>query len=110
MTIKDIYDALTLAHFDVHFGEAPDGTACPYVVFRDITHPNILADNKTFFKTTETELTLVEAGAHDFALQKDLEDTLDSLDLPYTVSESWLPSENVIETYYTIAVYGGVTN
>ena len=110
MTIKDIYDALTTAHFDVHFGEAPDGVACPYVVFRDITHPNILADNKTFFKTTETDLTLVEARAHDFALQADLEAVLDSLDLPYTMSESWLPSENVIETYYTIAVYGGVTN
>jgi len=110
MTLQDLYEALDTAGFSAHYGEAPDGTSCPYVVLTDITNPNILADNKTFFKTTECTLTLVEAFVHDFELQASLEEVLDGLDLPYTMSESWLPEEHVIETYYTLAIYGGVAN
>lgn len=110
MTIKDIYDALTDAGFNTFYGVAPKGTKCPFVVFAQVEHPNVIADNKTYFKATESELTLVESQAHDFGLQASLEEVLDGLEIPYTMSESWLPSENVIETYYTIAVYGGIVD
>lgn len=109
MELKTVYNALTNAGFNVFYGVVPKGTKCPFCVFRDVEHPNIIADNKTYFKTTECELTLVEAQAHDFDLQASLEEVLDGLELPYTMSESWLPEENVIETYYSIAVYGGIT-
>lgn len=109
MTLQEVYEALS-ASFDVHYGKAPVGTECPYLVFTEISHPNILADDKTYFKTTECQLTLVEAGAHDFELQASLETLLDGLDLPYTTDESWLPDEGVVETYYQIAVYGNTVD
>lgn len=108
MTLQDLYNELTTAGFDIHFGVAPVGTKCPYGVLTEITHPNILADDKTYAKTTECTLTLVEAGAHDFELEQTLEEKLDDLNIPYTVDESWLPEEGVVETYYSIAIYGGV--
>lgn len=108
MTLQDLYNALTDAGFDVHYGVAPVGTPCPYVVLADVAHPNILADDKTYAKTTECTLTLVEAEAHDFDLAQDLEDKLDDLNIPYTVDEAWAPAEGVVETYYSIAFYGGI--
>lgn len=105
MTLQDVYNALNTT-FDVYYGTAPVGTECPYLVFTEVEHPNILADDVTYFKVTEFTLTLVEAGAHDFELQASLEEELDKLNLPYTVDEAWAPDEGVVETYYSLSVYG----
>lgn len=103
MTIADLYTALTTAKFDVHYGEAPEGTKCPYVVFTNITHENFAADNKTFAKTTELRLRLIEAESHDWTLIATLEGVLDNLSLPYGSTDLQVPSEGVCETYYDIA-------
>ena len=110
MSIQDLYTALTTAKFDVHFGEAPNGTSCPYIVLTDVTHPNFGADNKTFTKSTELRLRLVEAECHDWTLIDTLEDVLDKLNLPYGSTDVQVPSEGVCETYYDLAFLGGNTN
>lgn len=110
MSIQDLYKALTDAKFDVHYGEAPVGTTCPYIVFTDITHPNFGADNKTWQKTTELRLRLVEAEMHDWTLIDTLEDLLDSLNLPYGSTDVQAPSEGVCEMYYDLTFLGGNKN
>lgn len=110
MTIQDLYTALKTAKFDAHYGEAPDGTKCPYIVLTDITHDNFAADNHTFAKTTELRLRLVESEVHDWTLIDTLEDLLDSLSLPYSVTDVQVPSEHVCEMYYDLAFQGGNTN
>ena len=103
MTIADLYTALTTAKFDVHYGEAPKGTKCPYIVLTNITHDNFAADNKTFAKTTELRLRLIEAEVHDWDLIAALETVLDGLSLPYGSTDIQIPSEGVCETYYDLA-------
>lgn len=110
MSIETLYSALVQAKFDVHYGEAPDGTVCPYIVLEDITHDNFAADNKTFSKTTELRLRLIEAETHDWDLIETLESTLDSLQIPYGSTDVQVPSEQVCETYYDIAFQGGTKN
>ena len=110
MTIEEFYTTLTSNGFDAHYGEAPNGTSCPYVVLTNITHQNFATDNRTYFKTTELRLRLVEAQYHDWELINKLEDLLDSLKIPYGSTDLQVPSEHVCETYYDITITGGKTN
>lgn len=109
MSIENLITLLS-ADFDVHYGDAPDGTVCPYLVIKNVTHPNFAADNKTFSKTTSLELRLVESEVHDWQLIKQLEDLLDSAELTYSSSDISEESEHVCETIYTLRLLGGNTN
>lgn len=110
MTIQTLITLLTDAKFDAYFGSAPDGTACPYLVLDDVTHPNFAADNKTFSETTSLRLVLVESEVHDFSLIQDLKDLLNSFELPYSVDFAEDTSEHVCETYFYIRFLGGIQN
>ncbi len=110
MSIEELVTALTEAKFDVHLHQAPNGTPCPYLVIQDLDHPNFFADNRTFGKTTSLTLRLVESEVHDWNLVNSLEQTLDSLGLPYYSSDVSEPSEHVCESYYYINFYGGNKN
>lgn len=110
MSIEELVKILTTANFDVHYGEAPDGTECPYVVITDVYHPNFAADNKTFTKTTTLRLRLVESENHDWTLIQTLENTLDSIPLPYSETDVDVPDEHVCETYFDLTFLGGNKN
>lgn len=107
MSIENLVTLLTTAKFDVYLGQAPNDTSCPYIVLSEIEHPNFAADNRTFTKTTSLRLTLVESEVHDWNLIKTLEDTLDSIPLPYSSEDNREPSEHVCETYYFLSFLGG---
>lgn len=109
-TIESLTTLLTSKGFNVFYGEAPDDTLCPYLVMTDIEHPNFSADNRTFTKTTSLRLRLVESEAHDWTLINTLEETLDSVPLPYSSTDVSVPSEHVCETYYDITFLGGTQN
>lgn len=110
MSIEALITALTTAKFNAFYGEAPDGTECPYIVITDVNHPNFAADNKTFSKTTRLSLRLVESEVHDWTLIDTLEQTLDNLQLPYESIDLQVPSEHVCETQYNIRFLGGNKN
>ena len=110
MNIESLISVLTAAKFDVHFGEAPDDTECPYIVITNVTHPNFAADNSTFTKTTSLRLVLVESENHDWNLIQSLENTLDSIPLPYSEEDINVPSEHVCETYFDLTFLGGNKN
>ena len=110
MSIETLVSDLTTAKFDVHYGVAPDGTACPYITLTDITHPNFAADDKTYTKTTSLRITLVESEVHNWNLHAELEKVLDSYPLPYSITDVQDPSEHVCETYYDISFLGGTKN
>lgn len=110
MSIETLVKDLTTAKFDVHYGVAPGGTACPYITLTDITHPNFAADDKTYTKTTSLRITLVESEVHDWKLHAKLEKVLDDYPLPYSITDVQDPSEHVCETYYDISFLGGTKN
>ena len=110
MSIETLYTLLTEAEFNVHYGKAPNGTRCPYVVLSEITHPNFAADNATYTKTTSLRLVLVESEVHDWSLISDLEAVLDGIPLPYSETDVVEPSERVCETYFDISFLGGIEN
>ena len=110
MTIESLITLLKTAKFDVHYGTAPEGTACPYIVLTDVGHPNFAADNKNLVKTTSLRLTLVESEIHNWDLIDALEAVLDNIPLPYSSEDNQVPSEHVCETYYDISFLGGTEN
>lgn len=106
MSIKDLYDALTAAKIPTYYGPAPDGTPCPFVSFRDINHPNYIADDMTYHPATEITLALVQGHTRDLVLIAQIEGVLNTLHLPFTSEEISVPSEHVNEILYNIAFYG----
>ena len=110
MTVSDLVSLLETAKFDVYLGKAPDGTACPYVVLEDLTHPNFAADNSTFTKTTSLKITLVVSEVHDWTLISSLEALLDSIPLPYNSDSGEDTDEKACESYYYISFLGGIKN
>ena len=110
MSISELKALLEIEKFDVHLGVAPDGTACPYLVMRDVTNPNFAADNKTYTETTSLRLNLVESEVHDWTLHTKLKGVLDANSLPYSVTYADDSDEHVCETYFDISFLGGILN
>lgn len=110
MSIETLISILRAADFNVFLHEAPDGTACPYLVIDRIEHENFGADNQVYAKTTELLLRLVEANRHDYELIASLENLLDENKLFYSEDDASLPSEHVTETHFEISFFGGNKN
>ncbi len=110
MSIEELKSQLEENGFNVNLGVAPDGTACPYIVIRDITNPNFAADNKTFTETTSLRIRLIESEVHNWELIDLLKKVLDNASLPYSVEYVDDSSEHVCETYFDIRFLGGITN
>lgn len=110
MSIETLISILRTAEFDVYLNEAPDNTACPYLVLTNIEHPNFGADNKVYVRTTELLIRLVEANVHDYELIASLEKLLDDNNIFYSEDDVSVPSEHVCETHFSITFYGGNTN
>lgn len=110
MSISELKALLEDNKFDVHLNEAPAGTACPYIVMRDVENPNFAADNKTYTETTSLRLNLVESEVHNWSLHSTLKSILDENSLPYSVTYVDDTSEHVCETYFDIRFLGGIIN
>lgn len=110
MSIEELKSKLEENGFNVNLGVAPDGTACPYIVIRDVTNPNFAADNKTFTETTSLRIRLIESEVHNWELIDLLKKVLDNASLPYSVEYVDDSSEHVCETYFDIRFLGGITN
>lgn len=110
MSIETLISILTEADFNVFQHEAPDGTACPYLVIDRIEHPNFGADNRVYAKTTELLLRLVEANYHDYDLIASLENLLDENNLFYSEDDASDAKEHVVETHFEISFFGGNKN
>lgn len=110
MSISELKALLEIDKFDVHLGVAPDGTACPYIVFRDVNNPNFAADNKTYTETTSLRINLVESEVRNWSLHATLKGILDENSLPYSVTYVDDSDEHVTETYFDITFLGGILN
>lgn len=110
MSIEELKSQLELNGFNVNLGVAPDGTACPYIVMRDVTNPNFAADNKTYTETTSLRLNLVESEVRNWSLHATLKGILDNNSLPYSVTLVDDSNEHVTETYFDITFLGGILN
>lgn len=107
MSIESIISILKTAGFSAFYEYAPDDTPLPFVVLRDVTHPNFFADNVTLVPTTTLELVYVEAEAHNWANITTLETTLTNAGLAFSSEDIRISDENIVEMVYTITFVGG---
>lgn len=108
MTVEALTTGLTNAGFKVFYGNVPDDTLPPFLVYINIDHPNFAADNRTYQKTTSLDIRLVEAEVHDWSLIAKLEKTLDDLGLTYSSTDLADVLEGVCETNYYLRFVGGI--
>ena len=74
----------------------------PFMVYRERVPETLKADNKTWFRPYEFEIELVTAKK-DVKLQKQIEELLDSNNIPYDISdEVWDNDEKIYHNFYEI--------
>lgn len=101
---KEIYDMLSELKIPVaydHFATNKD-IYPPFMAYREISTDTFKADGKTYYRDYSFEIELV-TEKKDPALQKSLENILDSYNIPYDIGdEVWDNEEKIYHNYYEI--------
>ena len=82
-------------HFAV--GESPDP---PFICYLTPNSDNFAADGKVYYKINEIHTELY-TDCKDLSAEQKLEDVLDTYDIYYEKSETWIESEKLYEVLYT---------
>lgn len=96
--VKDMIALLQLPYAYHHFaeGEAPE---LPYVIFRYPKSNNFSADSCTYMKADDLDIELY-TGKRDIAVELRIETLLDTYDLFYQKTESYIEEEGMYEVLY----------
>ena len=104
MKHKDIYDLLNTLnipvasdHFDIKQKVIP-----PFISYRETSPETFKADGKTYYRPYNYEFELV-TEIKDIALEKKIENLLDTNNIPYDKSdEIWDEDEKIYHNFYEI--------
>ena len=97
-TLKTALDAMSLPK--AYYRTVPDGTAVPFVIWKISGSDNFPADNRVYKKRQTIEIQLYTAYK-DFAVNEELEQTLDRLGVIWDYDEYDGADEGVIIGIYT---------
>ncbi len=101
---KKIYDLLCQLEIPVaydHFATNKN-IEPPFIAYREIPEDTFKADGKTYYRDYSFEIEMVTIKK-DIALQKKLEELLDSNNIPYDIGdEVWDSDEKIYHNYYEI--------
>ena len=107
MTIENLVEMLQKTGIPFaydHFaeGESPEP---PFICYLRPGSNNFAADGKVYFKINEVHIELY-TDFKDLDLEKRVEDILDSHDIFYNKSETWIESEKLYEVLYIFEMEG----
>lgn len=95
--LKTLKIPVAYNHFDVKQNVKP-----PFIAYRENNPETFKADGKTYYRPYEFEIELV-TEKKDIALEKNIEDLLDTNNIPYDKSdEVWDDDEKIFHNFYEI--------
>lgn len=106
MTINDIYTILKATGYPVaysHFKES-DTTPLPnppFICYMSAYSSNLKADNKVYKKIDNLQIELYTAKK-DLIAEKKVEDLLDTNEIAYESTETWIESEQLLQKIYEV--------
>lgn len=100
--IKDIVEEIGLPYAYDHFGEG-DSPAVPFVVFVLPGRDDFLADNKPYVKVTTLTIELY-TDYKDPELENRIDNVLESHEIIYDKSETWIVAEKLYQVNYEMEV------
>lgn len=105
MTYQAVAEMLDDIKIDYAYYQFPEGTgqACPFICFFYSSSNDVYADNSNYTRITNLIVELYTDNK-DFSAEASVESVLTGEGLTYTKDETWLDSERMHETIYTMEV------
>lgn len=75
----------------------------PYITYLVAYSSNFMADNKVYKKIDNLQIELY-TREKDLVAEKKVEDLLDTNEIPYETTETWIESEKLFQKIYEIGV------
>lgn len=106
MTLSDIYTILNATGYPVaysHFTDTPNNPLPnpPYITYVSAYSSNFKADNKIYHKIDNLQIELY-TNKKDLQAEKILEDILDTNEIAYETTETWIDSEQLFQKIYEV--------
>lgn len=106
MTIAELNQALKTIGYPVayhHFTSPPNP---PYLVYLFTYSNDMIADNQNYVEISNFQVELYNIKK-DPEVEKQVEDKLKELELPYTKTEAFIESEGLLQVLYLFQTIGG---
>lgn len=108
MTLGELYTVLKATGYPVaysHFVVTPTNPmpSPPFINYVEAYTSNQFADNKVHYKVKNTQVELY-TDKKDLTAESTLENVLDTNEIPYEVTETYIESEKLFQRIYEIGV------
>ena len=108
MTLNDIYTILKATGYPVAYSHFTGTTTTPlpsppYITYLSAYSSNLMADNKVYKKIDNLQIELYTIKK-DLVAEKKLEDLLDTNDIAYETTETWIDTEKLFQKIYEISI------
>ena len=108
MTLNDIYTILKATGYPVAYSHFTGTTTTPlpsppYITYLSAYSSNLMADNKVYKKIDNLQIELYTIKK-DLVAEKKLEDILDTNEIAYESTETWIDTEKLFQKIYEISI------
>lgn len=101
MTLIELNTALKTLGYPVAYSHFKEPTNPPFICYRFTGDDDLKADNRNYKKVRDFDIELY-TDRKDLDAEQAVESLLDELELPYSMSETYIPSEKMHQVIYSI--------
>lgn len=106
MTQAELYTMLTSLGLPVAYRAFKEPTDPPFICYLFTYDNDVKADNYNYAKIRNFDIELY-TDKKDITNEQAIENMLDTNRLPYSKTEAWIESEQMLQVIYTIQILGG---
>lgn len=105
MTQAELYQLLKTTGLPVGYRKFAKAKQPPYIIFAKAFSRDLIADSQNIFKVGHYQIELYTT-TKDPESEAKIEAALKSARIPYQTFEADIPSENLLQVVYTVAIPG----
>jgi hypothetical protein len=103
MTLAELKQLLNQTGYPVAYSHFNSEVSAPFVTYLVAFSSNQYADNKVYAKIQNAQVELY-TDYKDLAIESTLEDILDTNEIPYQTTETFIESQQLFQKIYEIGV------
>lgn len=101
MTLTDLYTILKTVGYPITYSHFTTQQIPPYIVYLSAYSSNLMADNKVIKKIDNIQIELY-TDKKDMSVEAKLEDVLDTNEIAYETTETFIDTENLFQKIYEV--------
>lgn len=103
MKLEELYNILQSTGYPVAYSHFDKPVKPPFIAYLVIGTTNFFADSETYLKVHDIQIELY-TNKKDLKTENVLESVLDSNEIPYEVSETYIESEKLYQRIYEVSL------